>query len=109
MRDWTIIFSWVEVSFTLGDRLSSESFDMRYGPVLLDSKYVVLLIVCTLETGVSLEIEFVTGSGSLLTHCNWVANSSKAFLTGSPSWSDGVVDEGGWVRRVMISSADWTR
>ena len=101
--------SWVEVSFTLGDRTSSESYGMRCRPVLLDSEYVVLLIVCTLRAGVSLEIEFVTGSGSLSTYFNWVANSSKVFLTGSPSWSDGVVDEGGWVRSVMISSADWTR
>ena len=60
----------MEVSFTLGDRPLSESYSMRYGLMLLDSEYIVLLIIYTLGTGVSLEIEFITGSGSLSTCFN---------------------------------------
>ena len=68
VRFWTVILSWIEVFFTLGDGVSSESHGIRCGSVLINSEYIVFLLIYTLRASVSYKVDLFTGSGSYSIH-----------------------------------------
>ena len=101
---WTVVGSGFDEFSTLGDSASWSSFRIICGPFVFFVGGVIGWGY--FDCG---SIDCIIGSESESIRPSCVASSSSAFLTGSPASRDGDVVDGGYVRRVMISSADWMR